>query len=89
MATSIDRTTDPTSARAGDPAEGRPDVGGPGADREAPLDPETPPTQEAPGAPGDDAPARLSERIQDGPGGGIAAGEPDLLPNVETPDSPM
>jgi hypothetical protein len=88
VTTSIDRTTDPSGPRSGDPAEGRPDLGGPGADREAPPDPETPPAQQAPGAPGDDAPARLGERIQDGPGG-IAAGEPDLLPNVETPDSPM
>jgi hypothetical protein len=88
MTTSTERTTDQTSPRGSDPAEGRPDVGGPGANREASPDPE-PPTQEAPGAPEDDAPARLGERIQDGPGGGIAAGEPDLLPNVETPDSTM
>lgn len=86
--TTTGRTADPTSPHGIDPAEGRPDVGGPGADREAPRDPELL-TQRAPGAPEDEAPARLGERISDGPGGGIAAGEPDLLPNVEIPDSPM
>ena len=49
----------------------------PGADRPNPA-----PDRE------DDLPKRLGERIASGPGG-IAAGEPDLLPNVEVPEAQM
>jgi hypothetical protein len=49
----------------------------PGADRPAPVD-----------DPGARQPERLAERIDD-KSGGIAAGEPDLLPDVEVPDAPM
>jgi len=62
-----------------DPTEGRPDLNLPGADR-----PEPAPDRN------DDLPERLGERIQDGPGaGGVATGEPDLLPNVEVPEAQM
>ena len=60
------------------PAEGRPDLGIPGADH-----PDPPPDRDA------DLPERLGERIEKGPGAGIATGEPDLLPNVEVPESTM
>ena len=66
------------SPTSGDPAEGRPDLGIPGADR-----PEVPP------APEDDLPERLSERIYGGGGQGIASGEPDLKPDVEVPETTM
>ena len=66
------------SGSSGDPAEGRPDLGIPGADR-----PETPPD------PGADLPERLGERIYGGSGQGIATGEPDLKPDVEIPDVTM
>jgi hypothetical protein len=66
------------SADTGDPAEGRPDLGIPGADR-----PELPP------APEDDLPERLGERIYGGGAEGIASGEPDLKPDVEVPDATM
>ena len=61
-----------------DPAEGRPDMNLPGADRPNPA-----PDRE------DDLPQRLGERIEAGPGEGIATGEPDLLPNVEIPETQM
>lgn len=61
-----------------DPAEGRPDMHLPGADQPAPA-----PDRE------DELPQRLGERIENGPGKGIATGEPDLLPDVEVPESQM
>lgn len=61
-----------------DPAEGRPDLGIPGADHPAP----TPDRN-------DDLPERLGKRIENGLGTGIATGEPDLLPNVEVPEATM
>jgi hypothetical protein len=61
----------------GDPAEGRPDLGIPGADV-----PEREPDRE------DELPERLSERIYGGDGG-IASGEPDLKPDVEVPKESM
>jgi hypothetical protein len=61
-----------------DQAEGRPDMDLPGADRPSPG-----PDRE------DELPERLGERIENGPGEGIATSEPDLLPNVEVPDSQM
>jgi hypothetical protein len=59
-----------------DPAEGRPDLGIPGADR-----PDQLPGRE------DTLPERLGERIGEGPG--LATGEPDLKPDVEVPDETM
>lgn len=59
------------------PAEGRPDLGLPGADQ-----PDPPKGSE------DDLPERLGERIEREPVG-IATGEPDLLPDVEIPDGKM
>ena len=68
-----------TSGRTnGDPAEGRPDLGIPGADRQ----------DELPGRE-DDLPEKLSERIYGGSGQGVAAGEPDIKPDVEVPDETM
>ena len=69
-----------SNARArtdGDPAEGRPDLGIPGADR-----------PDAPPAPENELPEKLSERIYGG-NEGIATGEPDLKPDVEVPDATM
>ena len=65
-----------------DPAEGRPDMDLPGADQPDPR-PEVPETPDA------DLPQRLGERIQNGPGGGVASGEPDLLPDVDVPEETM
>ena len=61
-----------------DPAEGRPDLGIPGADR-----------QDVPPGPQDDLPERLGQRIENGSSSGLAAGEPDVLPDVEVPDETM
>lgn len=62
----------------GEPAEGRPDLGIPGADREdVPTDPQA------------DLPERLGERIENGSSSGIAPGEPDVLPDVEPPEETM
>ena len=61
-----------------DPAEGRPDLGLPGADHPKPG-----PDRD------DDLPERLGERIEHGPTDGVASGEPDLLPNVEVPQETM
>lgn len=57
------------------PAEGRPDLGRPGADTPAPRT-----------DPHDELPERLAKRIEREPVG-IATGEPDLLPDVEPPDA--
>ena len=55
-----------------------PDIDLPGADYPGPApDPEA------------DLPARLGRRIDEGPGEGIAAGETDLLPDVEVPEGQM
>ncbi len=70
--------TDPAQTSGLEPAEGRPDLGLPGADV-----PDPSPDRN------DDLPERLGERIENGPGPGIAAGEPDLLPNVEVPEAQM
>ena len=83
-----------------DAAEGRPDMDLPGADQAHPMgertpgdapDPGiTPPAdREPPDSPGDDLPERLGKRIQNGPGTGIASGEPDLVPDVEVPEETM
>ena len=77
-----DTTTGPMagtdSGSGGDPAEGRPDLGIPGADR-----------QDVPPGPQDDLPERLGQRIENGSSSGLAAGEPDVLPDVEVPDETM
>ena len=72
------RGTDTTETPGSDPAEGRPDLGIPGADH-----PDPPPDRNA------KLPERLGERIEHGPGTGIVTGEPDVLPNVEVPDATM
>jgi hypothetical protein len=71
-------STGPSEASGLDPAEGRPDLGIPGADHPDPA-----PDRD------DDLPERLGKRIEAGPGKGIAADEPDLLPNVEVPEATM
>lgn len=66
-------------ARSGsDPAEGRPDMGIPGADR-----------QDVPPGPEEDLPERLGERIYPDGGQGVATGTPDVKPDVEVPESTM
>jgi hypothetical protein len=72
----MDRDT--TTRNPSDPAEGRPDLGIPGAD-----------TPDAPAGRGDDLPERLADRINGGGDAGIASGEPDLKPDVEVPDETM
>jgi len=74
----MNRDTNTQAHTPGDPAEGRPDLGIPGADR-----PDTQPGRE------DELPERLSERIYGGSGQGVATGEPDLKPDVEVPDETM
>jgi hypothetical protein len=78
-----DATTKPgptseTEAPGDDPAEGRPDMNLPGAEHPNPAPDRN-----------DDLPERLGERIENGPGDGIASGEPDLLPNVDVPEGAM
>jgi hypothetical protein len=93
-------TSDDPSAPGPDPAEGRPDMDLPGADREDPIGQRTPadapnpggsprPEPEPPDSPGSDLPERLGERVENGPGTGIASGEPDLVPDVEVPQETM
>ena len=67
----------PTMPTPEQPAEGRPEMEFPGADE---------PDQQADR--NDDLPERLGERIDRQPDG-IAAGDTDLLPNVEVPDAQM
>ena len=62
----------------GEPAEGRPDLGIPGADRD-----------DRPEGTQDDLPERLGERIENGSSSGIAPGEPDVLPDVDVPEETM
>ena len=61
-----------------DPAEG-PDMRLPGADHGSGL----------PGAPDDDLPQRLGERLENGSSSSMATGEPDVLPDVEPPEVTM
>jgi hypothetical protein len=68
--------TDETARQ--DPAQGRPDLGLPGADRD-----DIPPGRE------DDLPERLGQRIENGSSSGLATGEPDVLPDVEVPEQTM
>ena len=72
-----------------DPAGDRPEPGLPGADRETPRDLQTPSPQQAPGEREDELPARLGERIGRGPGDGGAIDDPDLLPDVQIPETAM
>lgn len=81
-----DATTPPITGDGGagrepsgtEPAEGRPDLGIPGADRD-----------DVPAAREDDLPERLGQRIENGSSSGLASGEPDVLPDVEVPDESM
>ena len=69
--------SDPRERAPDEPAEGRPDMDLPGADVPEPRhDPDA------------ELPQRLGERIDD-KAGGIASGEPDLLPDVEVPEPSM
>ena len=74
----MNRNTDAQARTPADPAEGRPDLGIPGADR-----PDAQPGRE------DELPERLSERIYGGGGQGVSTGEPDIKPDVEIPDETM
>ena len=77
----VDTTTEGMTAGTelgNDPAEGRPDLGIPGADRQGPM-----------GDRNDDLPERLGKRIENGSSSGIAPGEPDLVPDVEVPENTM
>jgi hypothetical protein len=70
--------TDKGESGTSEPAEGRPDLGLPGADRE-----DVPPGSQ------DDLPERLGQRIENGSSSGLATGEPDVLPDVEVPEETM
>ena len=77
-----------------EPAEGRPDINLPGADRpdvgdDTGRDNQPQPDRTPPGAPDTEEPQRLGEAIELGPGEGIARGEPDLVADVEPPDESM
>ena len=61
-----------------DPAEGRPDMDLPGADRPAPD-----PDRE------EELPERLGARIEQKPNEGGAIDDPDLLPDVDPPQTAM
>ena len=80
QARQADTSNEPVAASGsgGDPAEGRPDLGIPGADR-----------QDVPTGPQDDLPERLGQRIENGSSSGLASGEPDVLPDVEVPEETM
>jgi hypothetical protein len=71
---------DATATPGREPAEGRPDMNIPGADRD---------DREPPDGPNSDLPERLGERVENKPGSGIASGEPDLVPDVEVPEETM
>jgi hypothetical protein len=71
-------STDAASTGGTSPAEGRPDLGLPGADR-----------QDAPEGSQDDLPEKLGQRIENGSSSGLATGEPDVLPDVEVPEETM
>jgi hypothetical protein len=92
-ATETPGTTPDVESPAEDPIDGKPDMNLPGADHPKPAPDQRAPDQPAPDqrAPDqdDDKPERLGERIAEGPGGAIASGEPDLLPNVEVPEATM
>jgi len=79
-----ERNPDMPTSPGREPAEGPPDMELPGADRDDPTVDREPPDD-----PSANLPERLGERIQNGPGTGIAAGEPDLVPDVEVPEETM
>jgi hypothetical protein len=86
-------TTKEQEAPGTEPAEGRADMNLPGADQ-ADMGPGTDDgrpgiDRQPPDVPDSDTPERLGQRISDGPGSGIAAGEPDLVPDVEVPSETM
>ena len=92
-------TPEPTRTPGREPAEG-PGMDLPGADQPDPVGERTPvdapdpggsprPDREPPDAPDAELPQRLGERVENGPGPGIATGEPDLMPNVEVPEETM
>jgi hypothetical protein len=74
----MDTDSRPQTGTSAQPAEGRPDLGIPGADQ----------PDELPGRE-DDLPERLGERVSGGRDQGIATGEPDVKPDVEIPDETM
>ena len=94
-----ERNPDMPTSPGREPAEGRPDMELPGADRDDSGVDRQPPSvpnpggrpvdREPPDDPNADLPERLGERIQNGPGTGIAPGEPDLVPDVEVPEETM
>ena len=83
-----------------DPAEGQSDLDLPGADQPEIVDERLPgdapgpgdlpaPDRMPPDGPDMDRPQELGERVADGLGAGIRAGEPDLVPDVEVPEETM
>jgi hypothetical protein len=78
--------TDVPSTPGQEPAEGRPDLDLPGADR---PDVEDQPERTPPDGPDMEQPQRLGEAIELGPGEGMARGEPDLVADVEPPEESM
>lgn len=70
--------THPSPQLDTDPVEDRPAMDLPGADRPAPE-----PDREA------GPPQRLGERIEGKPGEGGAIDDPDLLPDVDPPETAM
>ena len=69
----------------GDP--GPDDLPGPG---DLPIPGEGPqPDRVPPDGPDTDRPLELGERVANGPGAGMRAGEPDLVPDVEVPEETM
>jgi hypothetical protein len=74
----ISGTPDAGTTGGTNPAEGRPDLGLPGADR-----------QDVPEGHEDDLPEKLGQRIENGSSSGLATGEPDVLPDVEVPEETM
>jgi hypothetical protein len=82
---STEPPTDTPTTPGRDPVEGPPEMELPGADRPEPH----PEPRDTPDAPDTDVPERLGERIEHGLGGGIAAGEPDLIPDVDVPEETM
>jgi hypothetical protein len=82
---STDQPTDTATTPGRDQADGPAEMDLPGADRPAPR----PEPKDVPDAPDPEQPQRLGERIEHGLGSGIAAGEPDLIPDVEVPEETM
>jgi hypothetical protein len=73
-----DNITDNPGPEEVDPAEGRPDLGIPGADQ-----------QDVPQDRNADLPERLGQRIENGSSSGLATGGSDVLPDVEVPEATM